>query len=78
MYINKYDKNNMQTSGNYDIIVVLQIRKKTLKAIIIKAITYFHSCPGFCDTQYIWHAIYNQKKRYHRFSISQVKRIVIH
>ena len=78
MYINKYDKNNMQTSGKDDIILVLQIRKKTLKAIIIKAITYFHSCPGFCDTQYIWHAIYNQKKRYHRFSISQVKRIVIH
>ena len=62
-----------QTSGNDDIILVLQIRKKALKAIIIKAITYFHSCPGFCDTQYVWHAIYNQKKRYHRFSISRLK-----
>ena len=29
MYINKYDKNNMQTSGNDDIILVLHIRKNT-------------------------------------------------
>ena len=26
MYINTYDKNNIQTSGNDDIILVLQIR----------------------------------------------------
>ena len=32
MYINKYDKNNMQTSGNDDIILVLQIRKKNTKS----------------------------------------------
>ena len=60
----------MQTSGNDDIILVLQIRKKTLKAIIIKAITYFHSCPGFCDTQYGTQYIIKRKDitdfQYHR------------
>ena len=56
MYINKCDKNNMQTSGNDDIILVLQIRKKALKAIIIKAITYFHSCDGF-----VTHNIYGRQ-----------------
>ena len=29
MYINKYDKNNIQTSGNDDTILVLQIRNTT-------------------------------------------------
>ena len=72
MYINKYDKNNMQTSGNDDIILVLQIRKKALKAIIIKAKTYFHSCPWFCDSQYIYGTQYIIKRKditdfqYHR------------
>ena len=37
-------------------------KSEALKAIVIKAITYFHSGPGFSDTQYIWHTIYNQNK----------------
>ena len=44
MYVNKYDKNNIQTKGNEDKILVSQIRS-TIKAIVIKTITYFHSGP---------------------------------
>ena len=42
-------------------------KSEALKAIVKKPMTYFHSGPGFSDTQYMWHAIYNHDKRYHRF-----------
>ena len=72
MYVNKYDKNNIQTSGNDDIIGYWCYKSEALKEIIIKAITYFHGGPGFCDTQYTYGTQYIIKTKdttdfqYHR------------
>ena len=50
MYISKYDKNNIQTRGRDDIILVSQIRSTKSNC---EKTTYFDSGPGFFDTQYI-------------------------